>query len=66
MNAEVLKDMHDITINRIFRDHDRLAALEAADFEEQFNFADDDQTRSRLCKRWLRIHAPNGRQQWTR
>lgn len=61
MNAAVLNDLYGITVNRIHKDHERLAELEARDFQEQFNFADDDQTRAQLCRRWLRIHAPQER-----
>ena len=61
MNAAVLKDMRDMSLNRIYKDHDHLADLEARDFREQFDFADDDQTRAQLCRRWLRIHAPQER-----
>lgn len=46
MNAAVLTDMHGMTLNRIFKEHDELADLEARDFQEQFDFADDDQTRA--------------------
>lgn len=66
MNATALTDMHDMTLNRIRKDNDRLADLEARDFQEQFDFADDDQTRAQLCRRWCRIHAPQeGRSAWT-
>lgn len=65
MNAAALVDMHHMTLNRIYRDHDRLADLEARDFQEQFDFADDDQMRAQLCRRWCRIHAPEGRSAWT-
>ncbi len=66
MNAAVLADMHSMTLNRITKDRERLADLEAQDFKEQFDFADDDQTRAQLCRRWLRIHAPQEmRAAWT-
>lgn len=58
MDTAALTDMHDMTLNRIHKDADRLADLEARDFEEQFTFAEDDTDRVRLCRRWLKLYAP--------
>lgn len=64
MNAAALTEMRDMALNRIRKEQDRLADLEARDFQEQFDFAEDDQARAKLCRRWLRIHAPERRSAW--
>lgn len=63
MNA-ILIDMQTNVLHKIQR-QDR-CALEERDFNEQFQYAEDDAERARLCRRWSNAYEPVGRKARTR
>lgn len=67
INAVVLQDMQRNVFEKMMRDEGGvLAELERRDFREQFDYAEDDKERARLCRRWSNAYEPPTRKARTR